>query len=67
MLRNVFSARPERRELKKDKDIENGEVGFKETSTFKKKKKDKKTSHRYAGAAQVECFSKLKTYLRSGY
>ena len=56
MPRNVFSVRPERRELKKDKDIENGEVGFKETSTFEKKKKDKKTSHRYAGAAPIECF-----------
>jgi len=67
MLRNVFSVRPARRELKKNKDSENGEVGFKETSTFEKKKKNKKTSHWYAGAAPIECFSKFKTYLRSGY
>ena len=67
MLRNVFSVRPERQELKKHKDIENGEAGFKKASTIEKKKKDKKTSRRYAGAAQVERFSKFKTYLRSGY
>jgi len=40
MLRNVFSVRPERQGLKKHKDIEDGEAGFKEKSTFKEKKKD---------------------------
>jgi len=67
MLRNVFSVRPERQGLKKHKDIEDGEVGFKEKSTFKEKKKDKKTSRWHAAAAQVECFSKFKTYLRPGH
>jgi hypothetical protein len=44
MPRNVFSVRPERQGLKKDKDIKDGEVGCKEKSTFKEKKKNKKTS-----------------------
>ena len=42
MLRNAFSVRPERQGLKKHRDIEDGEVEFKEKSTFKEKKKDKK-------------------------
>ncbi len=67
MLRNAFSVRPERQGLKKHRDIENGEVGFKEKSTFKEKKKDKKTSGWHTAAAQVECFPKFKTYLRPGY
>ena len=67
MLRNGFSGRPERQALRKHKDIENGEVGFKETSAFEEKKKDKETSRRHAGAAPIECFSKFKTYLRSNY
>ena len=67
MLRNVFSVRPERQELKKHKDIENGETGFKKASKIEKKKKNEKTTRRYTGATPIECFSKLKTYLRSSY
>lgn len=51
MPRNVFSVKPERQGLRKHKDIEDGEAGFKEKGAFKEKEKNKKTSRRHAAAA----------------